>query len=131
MSYQCARIYVERMQELTEDVVCYHFAKSKMKRTSEGIPANSRDVNRSTRRKNSGREQYPAYCQRTLFLYQSSHGFVDLLRIVDLFRHRRVFERPAYERYDLARPCYRYVSVARKAVESTLMFGHTALFLIK
>ncbi len=26
---------------------------------AEGIPANSRDVNRSTRRKNSGREQNP------------------------------------------------------------------------
>ena len=47
------------MQELTEDAVCYHFAKSKMKTADEGIPANLRDVNRSTRRKNSGREQRP------------------------------------------------------------------------
>jgi len=52
------------MQELTEDAVCYHFAKSKMKTAAEGIPANSRDVNRSTRQKISGREQYPARWQR-------------------------------------------------------------------
>ncbi len=32
------------MQELTEDAVCYHFAKSKMKTADEGIPANERDV---------------------------------------------------------------------------------------
>jgi hypothetical protein len=49
----CARFYVERMQELTEDAVCYNFAKSKIKTAAEGIPANERDVNRSTRRKNS------------------------------------------------------------------------------
>ena len=47
------------MQELTKYAVCYHFAKSKMKTVDEGIPANERDVNRSTRRKNSGREQNP------------------------------------------------------------------------
>jgi hypothetical protein len=54
------------MQELTEDAVCHHFAKSKMKTASEGIPANERNVNRSTRRKNSGREQYTAQWQRTM-----------------------------------------------------------------
>jgi hypothetical protein len=55
----CARIYVERMQELTEDAVCYNFAKSKIKIADEGIPANSRNVNRSTRQKISGREERP------------------------------------------------------------------------
>ena len=56
MPYRCARIYVERMQELTEDAVCYNFAKSKIKTAAEGIPANERNVNRSTRQKISGRE---------------------------------------------------------------------------
>ena len=66
MPYRCARIYVERMQELTEDAVCYNFAKSKIKTAAEGIPANERNVNRSTRQKISGREQYPEYWQRTM-----------------------------------------------------------------
>ena len=47
------------MRELTEDAVCYNFAKSKIKTADEGIPANERDVNRSTRQKNSGCEQDP------------------------------------------------------------------------
>jgi hypothetical protein len=47
------------MQELTEDAVCHNFAKSKIKTAAEGIPANERNVNRSTRQKISGREQRP------------------------------------------------------------------------
>jgi hypothetical protein len=58
----------------------------------EGIPANSRDVNRSTRQKNSGREQRPEVAEGGHQALPSTDAEKFPLCLLDLFEEFDGFE---------------------------------------